>query len=425
MQGNDLLLLIGALCFTALCAGLEISFVTSNKLYIHLQRKQGVFSARLLGRLLQRPERVIAALQVGTNIALVVYGIVMARLLEPWLWTLWPHDAFVLTTQTLLSTLLVLIVAEYLPKVLFRMDPNGLLSLFAVPLWVIYVVLWVPTLVFATLSELILRLGGVQVRKGQLVFGRVDLSEFLREMQHNTAKNATEEAEVGYFRNTLALSETKARDRMVPRAAIEAIGLDEPVARLQRSFIDTGLSKLLVYKDSIDNIVGYVHGYEMLRKPRSIRSIVRPVQFIPGTMPVDQVLQLFTKQRCQLAVVVDEFGGTAGMLTVEDAVETIVGEIDDEHDMGETVEEKVGEHAFLFSGTMEVAHLRERYGLDLPLSAQYDTLAGYILHHTGELPSQGQELRIEAFQLTIAQVVRGRIELVRLTLHSPPQGRIA
>ena len=424
MSPTDLTILIVALLFSAFSSGLEIAFVSANKLYVELQRKQGDVGARLLAGLYRRPHRVIGALLVGNNIAIVVSSLMLAKGIDPWLHSIYPHEWFELTASTVIGTLIILVVAEYFPKSLFRIDPNGILTVFAVPLQLIYVVLWLPMMVFTGISELLLRLIGVRAKPGQPVFGRIDLDEFLKQVSESTPADKDMDAEVGYFRNTLELSSTKARDRMVPRAEIEAIDVEETVATLQKRFADTGLSKLLVYKDGIDNIIGYVHGYEMFRRPRTIRSVMRPVNFIPGTMPVDQVLQLFTKQKAHVAVVVDEFGGTAGMLTIEDVVETIVGDIDDEHDLGEMVEERLGEHEFLFSGRVEVERLREHFGLDFPVDEEFGTLAGWILHHTEELPEQGAQLDIGAFHLTIAQVTHGRIDLVRLKVEDPGTGLV-
>lgn len=407
---------------SALCSGLEIAFVSSNRLVIELERKQGAFRARLLGGLMGRPNRVIGALLVGNNIALVIYGIVMARFLEPYLAAFWANEVFVLLTQTTLSTVIILIFSEFLPKAFFQLDPNGTLNLFAVPLVFLYVLLWIPMIVMTGLSQGLLRLFGIRTAPGQVAFGRIDLNEFLRELSQRGTDAQQLEPEVAYFRNTLELSNTKVRDVMVPRAEIVAEEVQEDIATLHRRFSETGLGKILIYKDSIDNIIGYVHAYDVFRRPRSIRHVLRPVNFIPGTMPADQVLQMFTKQRTHVAVVVDEFGGTAGLLTIEDVVESIVGEIEDEHDHGDEVEERLGPKEFLLSGRLEVARLAEVHGLSIPESGEYDTLAGYILHHTGGLPAPGEELVIGPYRITVVQVGHGRIDLVRLQVADAEAG---
>ncbi|HRH67881.1 MAG TPA: hemolysin family protein [Flavobacteriales bacterium] len=422
ISGTDLLLLLISLAVSALCSGLEIAFLSSNKLYVELERKRGAIWARLVSILLKRPARVIGALLVGNSIALVLYGMVMAKVLEPWLHSFGFGGAFVLVAQTVLSTLLILVVAEFLPKAVFRIDPNRALSVFALPLQVLYIILWLPMMVMTGLSEGILRLFGVPTKPGQVAFGRIDLDDFLKDVGTNQPSNANMDAEVEYFRNTLELSNTKVRELMVPRAEIETVQVEESVEVLKQRFVESGMSKLLVYKESIDNIIGYVHGYELFRHPRSIRSVMRPVNFIPGTMPADEVLQMFIKQRTHVAVVVDEFGGTAGMLTMEDVVETIVGDIEDEHDTPEEVEERLGPNEFLLSARTEVAHLIETYKLALPESEEYDTLAGYIVHSTGEIPAQGQVVELPPFRITIAQVAHGRVDLVRLEVLDPVAG---
>ncbi len=422
MNGTDLLLILVAIAVSALCSGLEIAFLSSNKLYVELERKRGAIWAKLVSGLLKRPGRLIGALLVGNNIALVIYGLVMARVMEPWLRSMMLGEVFVLVMQTVLSTLLILVVAEFLPKTLFRIDPNGSLSFFAIPLQMIYVVMWLPTMVMTGISELLLRIFGIRTKPGQVVFGRIDLDEFLKEMSANNPRENTMDAEVQYFRNTLELSNIKVRELMVPRAEIEAIDVDAPVHELRDRFIETGLSKLLVYKDSIDEVIGYVHGYEIFKRPKTVRAIMRPVNIIPGTMPADELLQVFIKQRNHIAVVVDEFGGTAGMLTIEDVVETIVGDIEDEHDVPEDLEERLGPNEFLFSARSEVEHLRDTHALAIPISEEYDTLAGFILHSTGDLPEQGQVLDLPPFRITIAQVEHSRIDLVRLEVLDPERG---
>lgn len=422
MIGTDLLLILVTIVVSALCSGLEIAFVSSNKLYVELERKRGALWATLVARLLDHPGRLIGALLVGNNIALVMYGMFMAKVLEPWLAAFEMGELFVLLMQTLISTLIILVLAEFLPKTLFRIDPNGALSIFAIPLQVLYTVLWLPTVLMTGISELFLRVLGVRTKPGQVVFGRIDLDEFLKDVSANKPHEHTMDAEVEYFRNTLELSNIKVREVMIPRAEIVAIDVEEPVRELRDLLVESGHTKILVYKDSIDEIIGYVHGYELFKHPKSIRSILRAVNFIPGTMPADELLQTFIKQRNHVAVVVDEFGGTAGMLTIEDVVETIVGDIEDEHDVPEEVEERLGPNEFLFSARSEVYHLRDAHQLAIPESEEYDTLAGYILHSTGDLPEQGQVLELAPFRITIAQVVHSRIDLVRFEVMDPERG---
>ncbi len=422
MDTADVILLLVAILTSAICSGLEIALVSSNKLYIELQRKQGAIWAKVVASLLKKPARVISALLVGNTIALVAYGILMAQLLEPGLRLLYPSEGFILVMQTVLSTLLILVVSEFLPKALFRIDPNGVLSVFALPLGFIYGVLWLPTVLLTTISEGILRLFGVKPNMGKAGFGRIDLDAFLQEVSEATSSDKEVEAEVEYFRNTLELSNTKVRDLMVPRADIEAMDVEEPIAELSKRLLSTGLTKILIHKEGIDNIIGYVHSYEMFKRPRSIRAILRPVNFIPGTMPADEVLRLFTKQRTHIAVVVDEFGGTAGMLTIEDVVETIVGDIEDEHDDEDSVEERISPTEFLFSARVEVEYLVEEYGLNMEESEEYDTLAGYIMHRTGTVPEPGEIVDDGPFRFTVTNVSHGRVDLVNVVVKDVEDG---
>ncbi|HMN04780.1 MAG TPA: hemolysin family protein [Flavobacteriales bacterium] len=424
MAPFDVILLLAAVLVSALCSGLEIALVSSNKLYIELQRKQGAIWAKLVAALMKKPARVISALLVGNTIALVIYGILMAKWLEPGLRNLYPNEGFVLAMQTLLSTMAILVVGEFLPKALFRLDPNGVLSVFALPLGLIFILMWVPTMLLTTISEGILRLAGVKPNMGKAGFGRIDLDAFLQEVSETDSPDKEVEAEVEYFRNTLELSHTKARDLMVPRADIEALDVDEPIAELAKRFHATGLTKLLIHKDGIDNIIGYVHSYEMFKRPRSIRSILHTVNFIPGTMSADEVLRMFTRQRTHIAVVVDEFGGTAGMLTIEDVVETIVGDIEDEHDDEDTVEQRIGPAEFVFSGRVEVEHLVDEFGLNMEESEEYDTLAGYIMNRTGTVPEPGEIVEDGPFRFTVTNVSHGRVDLVNLLVKDVEQGFI-
>ena len=398
----------------------------SSKLYLELERKRGAIWARVLGDMLQRPSRVVGTLLVGNAVAFVLYGVVFTSVLGRTLPILSQGDTIELLVQIVIGTIVILIFGEFLPKLLFRMDPDRALSLFAIPLRIIYTVFWLPMMLVTSMGETVLRVFGIRGSSGQEAFGRVDLDDFLKDISNVPKGDESLDAEVEYFRNTLELSKIKVRDLMVPRAEIEAIQVDEPVQTLQDRLVDNGMSKMLVYKESIDKILGYVHGYELFRRPKSIQAIVRPVNFIPGTMPADEALQLFIKQRSHVAVVVDEYGGTAGIITMEDVVETIVGDIDDEHDTdNEEVEERLGPNEFLLSARAEVEHLVEKYRLAIPQRDDYDTLAGYILHSTGDLPEQGQVIDLPPFRMTIAQVVHSRIDLVRLEVLDPETGFIS
>ena len=416
--GTDLILLIIAVAVSALCSGLEIAFVSSNKLYIELERNRGAIWARLVSVMLKRPARVIGALLVGNNLALVLYGLLMAKLLQPWLLGFGYGAAFVLVAQTVLSTLLILVVGEFLPKAVFRIDPNTTLSAFALPLQILFVVLWLPMMVMTGLSELILRVFGVQSRPGTIAFGRVDLDEFLKDVTANQANDEGMDAEVEYFRNTLELSNTKVRDLMVPRAEIEAIEVDEPISTLHERFVESGMSKLLVYRKSIDDVIGYVHGYELFKQPRTIRAVMRPVNFMPGTMPADEVLQLFIKQRTHVAVVVDEYGGVSGIITMEDVIEEIVGDITDEYDDENLFYSKLDDHTWVFEGKTALTDLYRVMGIDGKLFEEHKgdsgTLGGFVLELTGRIPKKGERVDLQNYTFVVEASDNKRIRRVKV-----------
>lgn len=419
---SQAILIASALLLCALCAALEVAVTGSNKLFVELERQRGALWTRVLGNALQRPSQLMAALLVGNTIGLVLFCTALthalARLIPLPSW----HPAGRLAVWWSVAAALFVVTSEFLPRALARISPNHTLRVLAAPLRLIHLVFWLPTKVVTGIGTLVLRTTGARDRQAHVPLGRVDLKDLVKEVGEAADADGDLSSEVEYFRNTLALSDTKARELMVPRAEIEAVQVDSPIPLLQSRFVDTGLSKLLVYRRDIDDIIGYVHGYELFRKPKDIRSVLRPVNRIAGTMPADQVLQRFIRQRTHVAVVLDEHGGTAGMLTMEDVVETIVGDIDDEHDVEEMVEERTGPNEFVLSGRVHIAHLVATYRLAVPESDRYDTLAGYILHSTGTVPAAGAVIELPPFRITVVHLVHGRIDLVRLQVIDPAQG---
>ncbi|NEN23039.1 HlyC/CorC family transporter [Cryomorpha ignava] len=415
----DLIVLIAiSLFFSAFFSGMEIAFLTSNKLKIELNNKQGAFSARLLSGFLQHPSRFIGTMLVGNNIALVLYGILMARMLEPVFYNWGLTSASVLLLQTIVSTLIILFAGEFLPKTLFRINSNFILNLFAVPLKIIYFILWIPMYVMVGLSELILRLFfGVDTSKQQVVFGRLDLSNYVREITQ-TAEGTEEELEheIQIFQNALDFSKVKARDCMVPRTEIAAVSVDDDLKKLREVFIDTGFSKALVYRDNIDHIIGYVNSSELFNNPDSIKRMIVPVIIIPETISAKEVLELFIKQNKSIAVVVDEFGGTSGILTIEDIIEEIFGDIEDEHDLEEFLEEKIDDHTYHFAARLEIDYINDKYKLNLPESDEYETLAGFIIHTYADIPELNTVIKVDDFSFKITAVTNVRIETVLLQI---------
>ncbi|MBN4061954.1 HlyC/CorC family transporter [Bacteroidales bacterium AH-315-I05] len=416
MASNDLILIILTLVFSAFFSGMEIAFVSANKLKIELDKKQGAVSAKIISRFLQRPTRFIGAMLVGNNIALVIYGIVMAKILEPPIERyISINEIVVLSIQTIISTLVILVTAEFLPKAVFRGIPNRMLNAFSVPLFLIYYILWLPMLFITSLSEWLLKtFMKVDLSENKMTFGRVDLDHYVSEMSSQAGQKGEVENEIQILQNALEFSNVKARECMVPRTEIVALSIESPVEELREKFIETGLSKILIYRDSVDNIIGYTHSFELFKKPKKIKNILLPVSIVPETIAASEILETFIQKQKSIAVVVDEFGGTSGMLTIEDVVEEIFGEIEDEHDVGKAIERKINETEYEFSARLEIDYLNEKYQLNLPESDQYETLAGLILQVCEDIPEEGENIKFESWVFEIKSVAENRIEFVKV-----------
>lgn len=409
------------LLLSAFFSGMEIAFITANKLKIELENKQGSFSAGILSDFLKRPSRFIGTMLVGNNIVLVVYGIFTGLLLDDFL-----RDRFglgdlgVLTWQTVISTLVILFAGEFIPKTLFRINSNFILTVFAVPLKLIYILLWLPMFVMVGLSELILKVVfRVDTGNREVAFGRIDLDNYVREIAENADESEDAvDSEIRIMQNALDFSKVKARDCMVPRTEISAVEIEDDISKLKEMFIRTGYSKVPVYRDSIDNIIGYVNSVELFNKPDSVKRLVVPVIIIPETISARDVLQLFIQQNKSIAVVVDEFGGTSGMLTIEDIIEEIFGDIEDEHDRDDFIEEQIDANTFLFSARLEIDYLNATYKIGIPETEDYETLAGYILHNHEDIPQVNAVIEVDNFEITVTHVTNVRIETVKLRVMS-------
>jgi CBS domain containing-hemolysin-like protein len=406
----------------AFFAGMEIAFLASNKLRLELDRKQGLFSSRIIGIFQERSGQYIATIQLGNNIAIVIYGIIMARWLEPAFSQVIDSEIGVLTVQTLLSTLIILALAEFLPKALVRINPNLALRFMSVPLFLVFVLLFPVSGLIHRLSNLILKtiLRVDSVNKyDNMVFGKVDLNHLIDESQDIKGEtNSEEKDEIKLFQNALDFSSVKVRDCMIPRTEIVALNIHDSIDELRQKFIDTGFSKILVYNDNIDNMVGYVTSKELFKNPQSISSMMIDISLVPETMPANRLLKKFIQEHKSVAVVVDEFGGISGMVTIEDIMEEIFGEIDDEHDIDEFIEKNPEKGQYILSGRLEIDYLNEKYNLDLPESEEYDTLAGYIIFQHQNIPKLNDKIITEKYEVRILKVTRTRIELVQLkTLH--------
>lgn len=400
---------------SAFFAGLEIAFLTSNKLRIELERNQGYLPARILSYFVKQPSKFIATTLVGNNVALVVYGIFMASLLEPFFHRLIHSEFLVLLVQVIVSTVFVVITAEFLPKALFRINPNQALNLLAFPFFLLYILLFPIVFISITLSETVLsKILKIRLKDSEVVFGRVDLDSYVRQFTNQKERKDDVDHEIEIFQNALDFSSVKIREAMIPRTEVVCVQQDETVEALLERFVITKLSKILVYGRDVDDLVGYVHSSELFKRPKTLREVLRPIAHLPETMPAQEALALLRKDRSSIAVVVDEFGGTAGLITVEDLMEEIFGEIEDEHDKEDRVEKAMPDGSYLFAARLEVDYLNNRYKLGLPLDESYETLAGLYLHHLQSFPEEGQEVVLEHLTLRAVKLLGNRILEIRV-----------
>ena len=408
-------IILSTLVFSAFFSGMEIAFISANKLKIELDGKQGDFFAKIIANFFKRPSRFIGAMLVGDNVSLVVYGIFMAKLLEPQIEAYTKSSLVILLIQTIISTLIILVTAEFLPKTLFRINPNSMLRFFALPLFIIYWIMFLPMLLVIGISELLIKIFFPQLSSEEdLNFGRIDLEHYLKEGADQSLSQEEVDHEIQIFQNALDFSKVKARECMIPRTEIVALEMEADIEKLKEQFIETGLSKILIYRDNIDNIIGYTHSFELFKKPESIKAILLPVPIIPMSMQANEILEIFIQQKRSIAVVVDEFGGTAGIVTIEDIIEEIFGEIEDEHDKEALIETKINDNEFLFAARLEVDYLNNEYNLGLPESDNYETLAGLIIDTFESIPMLNEQIQKDQFLFTVKKVFQNKIDLVHL-----------
>jgi len=414
-------LVVVSIFFSAFFSGMEIAFVSANKLRIEIDRKRKKIFAPVVSFFNRHPSKYIATLLVGNNIALVIYALALAMLLEEPIRNMpgGDSDATVLLLQILVSTLVILLTGEFLPKILFRLNPNNLLRLLSIPILLFYIILYPVTLLTIGISNFTMRyLLRVPPEKSSAepVFSKVDLNQFLTDIRPEQKSGAAETGDLKIFRNALVFSGLKVRDCMIPRTDVIALDIDTSMEELTQRFIETGLSRILIYDSTIDNVVGYVNSKDLHRKPPRIKAQLNPIHIVPETLPVNRLLTRFIKEGKGIAVVVDEFGGTSGVITTEDIIEEIFGEIEDEHDTSDLVEKQLDDSTWLFSGRHEIETLNEKYGLNIPESEDYDTLAGYIINHYDSIPEENTTVVIDSFLIRIAKTSSNRIEQVELKL---------
>ncbi|MBN1158869.1 MAG: HlyC/CorC family transporter [Bacteroidales bacterium] len=418
---NNVIVIVLMLIASAFFSGMEIAYLASNKLRLELDKKQGLLSSRIINIFQSSPGQFIATILLGNNLALVVYGIFMARSLNPFFVKYITSDTGLLAVQTLLSTFVVLLLAEFLPKAVVRINPNKTLTLMSVPLLLVYII-------FYPASRLLHWFSGVVMRKAmkdesakeydKMVFGKVDLDYLISESHDESEDfNQEEKNEIRLFQNALDFANVKVRDCMIPRPEITAVEVNTSVDELRQRFIETGFSKILIYEENIDNITGYITSKELFKSPDSLRKGLLEVSYVAETMPASKLLRIFIKEHKSVAVVVDEFGGISGMLTIEDIIEEIFGEIDDEHDVDAFIEKDLGEERYIFSGRLEIDYLNEKYRISVPESEEYGTLAGFIIYHSGSIPKMNDNIRIGNFDIKILKVSHTRIELVQFNIN--------
>jgi CBS domain containing-hemolysin-like protein len=399
---------------------MEIAFVSSNRIYLEIEKSQSGVTSNVLKTITQNPSQFIATMLLGNNIALVLYGIFMGdRILQlffPETFLSGQASLIVIFYQTLISTAIILLTAEFLPKVFFQLYANTFIKIFALPVAIFYFLFYPITYSIIEFTDIILKrffkTGNDEV---QLSFSKVELGNYIEEQLESSQNKENLDSEIEIFQKALDFSEVKTREAMVPRAEVIAVEEQTSIEDIKALFITTGLSKIPVYKETIDQILGYVHAFEIIKQPKTLKNILLPVAYVPETMLVNDVLKLLTRQHKSIAVVIDEYGGTSGIVTVEDIVEELFGEIEDEYDTIAHVEKQLSENSYLFSARLEVDYLNEKYHLDLPQSEFYETLGGMIAYTTGEIPAKGERIEIPSFYLKIEKVSATKIEQIILT----------
>jgi putative hemolysin len=408
----DITIILISIIFSAFFSGMEIAFVSANKLHIELEKKRKGFIPNILRKLTKNSSKFITTMLVGNNISLVVYSYFMGKVIVEY------YDINSILIQTVISTILILVTAEFLPKAIFRVYANETLKVFALPAYFFYILLYVFSFFINGISDFFLKfIFRTDKDTQQTLFSKEELGDYITEQLEIGNDNEEEiDSEIQIFQNALEFQKVKAREIMVPRTEILAIEIHETVSKLRESFINSGFSKILVYKTSLDDIIGHVNAFELFKKPKTIKSILLPVEIVPESMMINDVLNSLMKKRKSIAVVVDEYGGTSGMITVEDVVEELFGEIEDEHDVQELTDQIISEKEFKFSARLEIDYLNEEYNLNIPKEEAYETLGGFIIDHTENIPEKGEVLVILDYEITILGVSSSKIEEINLKI---------
>ncbi|MEX2336292.1 MAG: hemolysin family protein [Fulvivirga sp.] len=413
--------IILTLLFSAFFSGIEIAFVSSNKLYIELQRKKGFRTGKILATFINNPSRFIGTTLIGNTISLVIYGVFMAKLLDPIIRANIPeviyNEVSVLIAQTIISTLVVLFTAEFLPKSVFLINPNWMLSILAMPMFILYKIMGPIVWAVVSMSKLFIsKAVGIEYAEDRPAFGLTDLNNYIKNTLMSDEVTKVE-VDTKIFNNALEFKTIRIRECMIPRTEIVAVDIEDDIEELKQAFIESGHSKIIVYKESIDDVIGYSHSLELFKKPKSIADILTPIIIVPETMLANELMIQFISERKSLALVVDEYGGTSGIVSIEDIIEEIFGEIQDEHDVEDWVEQQIDEHNYLLSARHEIDYLNDKYEWGLP-TGDYETLGGLILSVTEDLPEPGDTVSLPPFSFTIQSTHDIRIDTVKLTLEN-------
>lgn len=414
-------IIIICLILAAFFSGMEIAFISSNKIYLEIEKKQDNFISRILTKLTQKPSQFIVSMLIGNTIALVIYGFSASKIilnqfaLQGYEFSIWLS----VLLQIAVATLIVLLTAEFLPKVFFQIYANSLIKFFALPAYLFHLIFYYVSAFVLWISNFIL--SKFFKTEGDIIpsfFSKAELGNYITEQMNAVDDQDDVDSEIQIFQNALEFSGVKARDIMTPRTEISAVDIYDSVEELKERFIETGYSKILVYQNSLDDIIGYVHSFDLFKKPRTIKSILIPVEFVPQTIFIKEAMDLLTKKRKSVAIVLDEYGGTSGMITIEDIVEELFGEIEDEHDSEEEAltEQQLEGNSYLFSTRFDVEYLNETYKLDIPESDSYGTLGGFIVDFTKEIPQKGAEITIGNYHFTIEEATNKKIELVKMRI---------
>ncbi|WKK66189.1 hemolysin family protein [Lutimonas zeaxanthinifaciens] len=407
------LIILSSVLLSAFFSGMEIAFVSSNKMHLELEKKKDTLLAKILRNLTQKPSKFITSMLVGNNIALVIYGYFMGDILMNFFKDGIQNEFLLLLTQTSISTIIILITAEFLPKAVFRIYANESMKIFAFPAYVFYLLFYIISRFITAISDFFLRiLFNVREDQVQLAFTKAELGHYIDE-QLETAEDEID-SEIQIFQNALDFHNVKAREAMIPRTEIIAVEVHDSPKNLKQLFIETGLSKIMVYNNSLDDIIGYAHFFDLFKKPKNIRSILLPIEIVPETMMIHDILNDLIMKSKSVAIVLDEYGGTSGLITIEDIIEELFGDIEDEHDTISLLEEKINDREYKFSTRLEVDYINEVYSLDLTEDSNYETLGGLIVNHTENIPSTGEIIEIENYQFTILKVSASKIEEVYL-----------